>query len=60
MTDNHDLFAARHPLYRQCLPDWRFVYLAHQGGVAFKREHLFRHPAETATSFAERVRRVHY
>ena len=60
MTDNYDLFAARHPLYRHCLPDWRFVYLAYQGGVAFKREHLFRHPAETATSFAERVRRVHY
>ena len=60
MSTDYDLFAARHPLYRRCLPEWRFVYLAYHGGLAFKQEHLFRHPAETASSFAERVRRVHY
>jgi hypothetical protein len=60
MTKHYDTFTARHPLYRSCLPDWRFAYLAYQGGLDFKREHLFRHPAETAASFAERVRRVHY
>ena len=60
MNQTYDLFSARHPIYRRCLPDWRFVYLAYHGGLDFKREHLFRHPAETASSFAERVRRVHY
>ena len=60
MNNSYSFLEARHPLYRQLLPSWRFVYLAYHGGVEFKREHLFRHPAETATSFAERVRRVHY
>jgi hypothetical protein len=60
MNEKYDLFASRHPLYRVCLPEWRFVHLAYHGGMAFKREHLYRHPAETAVSFAERLRRVHY
>lgn len=60
MSETYDLFSSRHPAYRRSLADWRFVYLAYHGGAGFKREHLYRHPAETAASFAERVRRVHY
>lgn len=60
MSEPYDLFSSRHPAYRRCLADWRFAYLAYHGGPGFKREHLYRHPAETASSFAERVRRVHY
>lgn len=54
------LFAARHEEYLRAHDVWETMYLAWQGGRAFKRAFLWRYEREEHEDWLERLRRASY